>query len=254
VIAILTGCFWFHLPATAERAQDRSGALFFVGLFAGGFFPLFQALFNFPPERAVLQRERAEGSYYLSAYFLAKVVSELPFIFLYPTLFVSISYFMIQLRLSVGRFFIFWALTLCMTLVSSALGLMISCLLTNVKKANVMAAIAMLVSTLIAGFYIRVENIHWFVQWMKFLSFIKYGFDAYILNEFENREFPYTGDTSGTTMATPTTGFLNGETVIQSFGVLIHEIWVNVFVVLGFWLVFTTMAFLALKTMYKTKG
>ncbi|PRP78720.1 ABC transporter G family member 14 [Planoprotostelium fungivorum] len=250
VIAILVGCFWFHLPATASRVTDRSGALFFVGLFAGGFYPLFQALFNFPPERAVLLRERAEGSYYLSAYYMAKVVSELPFIFFYPILFVCISYFMIQLRLSVGHFFIFLGLTCAICLVSSALGLVISCLIPDMKKANVFASIAMLTTTLIAGFYIRVENIRWFVQWMKFLSFIKYGFDAYIINEFQGRVFPADGPSN---LGVPSVD-VQGQQVIDSFGVIIGYIWINVLVVLGFCLVFHVVAFFGLKIIYKPRG
>eukprot|EP01117_Protostelium_nocturnum_P009679 TRINITY_DN3458_c0_g1_i2.p1 TRINITY_DN3458_c0_g1~~TRINITY_DN3458_c0_g1_i2.p1 ORF type:complete len:737 (+),score=278.39 TRINITY_DN3458_c0_g1_i2:136-2346(+) len=248
-IAIIVGCFWFHLPLTSSHIGDRTGALFFAGLFSGGFYPLFQALFNFPAERAVLQRERAEGSYYLSAYFLAKVVSELPFIFLYPIIFISISYFMIQLRLSVGHFFIFVGITCCMTLVSSALGLLISALVPNQKKANVLATIAMLVSTLIGGFYIRVENIRPFVRWLRFFSFIKYGFDAYIINEFRGASFVNDGS-----LAFGTAPVIDGEVVVASFSPIVNIIWVNVLIVLGFWLIFMTSAFFALRLIYKQRG
>lgn len=56
------------------------------------------SLNSFPPERAVMQRERSEGSYRLTAYFLGKILSEIPFILIYPIIFIAICYFMVQLR------------------------------------------------------------------------------------------------------------------------------------------------------------
>lgn len=49
-----------------------------------------------PPERAVLNKERATGSYRLSAYFFGKTLAETPLELLLPIMFGSIVYWMVQ--------------------------------------------------------------------------------------------------------------------------------------------------------------
>ena len=58
---------------------------------------MFTALTAFPDERTVILKERASGSYHLSAYFLAKTTSDAPVRLLLPFIYMTTSYWMIGL-------------------------------------------------------------------------------------------------------------------------------------------------------------
>jgi len=79
--------------------------LFFISVF-WGFFPVFTAIFTFPQERAMLNKERAVDMYRLSAYFMARTTSDLPLDLFLPVIFLLIVYFMAGLRESAEPFFL----------------------------------------------------------------------------------------------------------------------------------------------------
>lgn len=83
----------------------QAGLLFFIAVF-WGFFPVFTAIFMFPQERAMLNKERAADMYRLSAYFLARTTSDLPLDLLLPSLFLLVVYFMAGLKHSAEAFFL----------------------------------------------------------------------------------------------------------------------------------------------------
>ena len=83
----------------------QAGLLFFIAVF-WGFFPVFTAIFTFPQERAMLNKERAADMYRLSAYFMARTTTDLPLDLLLPLLFILVVYFMAGLRQSAGPFFL----------------------------------------------------------------------------------------------------------------------------------------------------
>ena len=53
---------------------------------------MFRGMFSFYPERAILSKERASGSYYISAYFLAKSLSEVPLTTAFPAIYLCICH------------------------------------------------------------------------------------------------------------------------------------------------------------------
>lgn len=95
--------FWLRLNRDISPLQ--AGLLFFISVF-WGFFPVFTAIFTFPQERAMLNKERAADMYRISAYFLARTSSDIPLDLLLPVLFLVVVYFMAGLRKSAGPFFL----------------------------------------------------------------------------------------------------------------------------------------------------
>ncbi|XP_058077270.1 ABC transporter G family member 9-like [Magnolia sinica] len=75
VVALLAGLLWWR--STLDHIQDQIGLLFFISGFWGTF-PVFQAIFTFPQERAMLTKERSSGMYRLSSYLMWRMVSDMP--------------------------------------------------------------------------------------------------------------------------------------------------------------------------------
>jgi len=67
---------------------------------------VFTAIFTFPQERAMLNKERAVDMYKLSAYFLARTTSDLPLDLFLPVIFMVIVYFMAGLKATATHFFL----------------------------------------------------------------------------------------------------------------------------------------------------
>lgn len=57
----------------------------------------------FPKERAIVDRERAKGSYALGPYLLSKLIAEVPIGAAFPLLFGSIMYPMTRLHPTISR-------------------------------------------------------------------------------------------------------------------------------------------------------
>lgn len=79
--------------------------------------------FSVPNERTVVNKERAAGYYRLSAYYLAKLFSELPLVICQPTLFLIIVYWMAGLNRSEA-----FLTMLCCLLLTAIVGQVSKCL------------------------------------------------------------------------------------------------------------------------------
>ena len=71
-LGLISGLIWFQIGEGEKYVDDRAGFIFFAMTF-WVFDSMFTAMMTFPPERAIIFKERSSGSYRLSAYFLSKV-------------------------------------------------------------------------------------------------------------------------------------------------------------------------------------
>ena len=74
-LGLISGFIWLDMAPTESWVDDRNGFIFFAVTF-WTFDSMFTAMMSFPPERAIIFKERASGSYRLSSYFFAKTISE----------------------------------------------------------------------------------------------------------------------------------------------------------------------------------
>ena len=70
-----------------------------------------------PTERDVINKERASGMYRLSAYYLAKITSELPLMIIFPTIHFNLYYWLSGLNNFIGAYLASWSILIFNTLV-----------------------------------------------------------------------------------------------------------------------------------------
>ncbi|XP_062216757.1 ABC transporter G family member 22-like isoform X2 [Phragmites australis] len=167
--SIILGLLWWHSdPSTLKGLEDQAGLLFFIAVF-WGFFPVFTAIFTFPQERAMLNKERAVDMYKLSAYFLARTTSDLPLDLFLPVIFMVIVYFMAGLKATATHFFLSMLTVFLSIIAAQGLGLAIGATLLDIKKATTLASVIVMTFMLAGGFFVK--RVPPFIFWLRYLSF-----------------------------------------------------------------------------------
>lgn len=90
IMGVLIGTVFLKIGNTQRSIFRREPMIFFCAINQGVFGAL-TVINSFPVERTLTLRERASGAYYVSAYFIAKILSDLLVQLPIPILFVSIT-------------------------------------------------------------------------------------------------------------------------------------------------------------------
>jgi energy-coupling factor transporter ATP-binding protein EcfA2 len=192
-VIFISGVFWFRMKTTETTLNDRLGALFFFNLF-WSFIAMFATLFTFPGERAVLNKDRASGAYRLSDYYVARTLVETPEECLYPGIFSVIVYYVVGFNASGRAFVVFVVVLMISVLTSQSVGLAISASMMSVKRAQVLSMCIILAALLMSGYYVSNANIPGFIRPLRYLSYMKYGYEALVRNEVYHQEYGCVAD------------------------------------------------------------
>ncbi|XP_058106775.1 ABC transporter G family member 9-like [Magnolia sinica] len=183
VVALLAGLLWWQ--SSIAHLQDQTGLLFFYSGF-WGFFPVFQAIFTFPQERAMLMKERSSGMYKLSSYFMATMAGDMPMELVLPTVFVTITYWMGGLRPTASNYFKTLFVLLFSVLSSQGLGLAIGAIVMKLKAATTLGSVIMLSFVLAGGYY--VQHVPIFIAWIKYISLSHHTYKLLLCSQFSMDE------------------------------------------------------------------
>ena len=187
-VSLLALFVWVGSPDDESGIYPRLGLVFFTGIF-WSFTVLYGSITSFPMERAVLNKDRSAGSYMLSAYFLAKTSIESPMQLVYPYMFTLIVYFSANLKRTASAFFLFAVLLSMQVMVAQSLGYWLSSMVMDFAQLAVMAALWMVGTILVAGFFIPISKMHVWFRWIRYLSFVYYGYNGFIINEFQGSTY-----------------------------------------------------------------
>lgn len=247
-IGVVAGVLWFQRTYTEANVSDIQSYYFFTMTF-WVFDSMFQALMAFPQERVVCLKERASGSYRLSAYFMAKTTSDAPVRIILPLLYMVVSYWMAGID---NRFSVFIGTigcTLLSVVAGEAIGLFVGAAIYDMEKAITVMTVFTLALMLLGGFF--VQNVPYWIEWGKYISPFKYAFDSSLQLVFD-RPVPCDGSGAlGPLCGGSDTGSAPASEVLQYIGVQ-GSIGFNVGMLLAICFIPRYFAYLCLR--YKREG
>jgi ABC-type multidrug transport system ATPase subunit len=243
-LGLVTGLLWFQMEYTEARVFDRSSYFFFTMTF-WVFDAMFQSFMTFPTERTVVLKERASGSYQLSAYFMGKTTSEMPARLVLPMIYMIISFWMASIGTKFSMFLATTFISLLSVMAGEAIGLLVGATIYDTEKGMTFMTVISLFLALVGGFF--VENVPSFLVWCKYLSPFKYSFDASLQLVF-NVPVPCDGSGALETLCNGSDeGFASPEEVMAFLGVQ-GSMGFNVGILIAIGLVPRYLAYLALRS------
>ncbi|XP_047741220.1 ABC transporter G family member 9-like [Hyalella azteca] len=255
--ALLAGVLWYQAPRTEEGITDLQGWMFFSASY-WMMHSHFQALSTFPREKAVLEKERGSCWYRISAYYIAKTLSELPLTIALPSLYFIISY---PLMAGVSNALVMLLLLLMLLLnaiVAQSMGLLVSVTFSDIEHCWAVSALITLFQQLFGGF-LSTRVPPW-MEWARYLSMVQYAYTNMCYIEF-SMGLPvacaaelsrYPSCASGNSTVVPVAEILDSTGVFgSSMGASV--IWMNTAALVLYLVVARLLTYLVLRYRYRPK-
>lgn len=220
---VFTGLAWGYLPDNTDYVFNRASLLYFI-LIAQSNSVVTTSMLTFGGERRLLSRERAKKMYGVLPYFVAKTLADMVNSVAMPMIYGIAVYWICNLRPTAEHFFTFVLIYYLSVSAAQSFGLFLSIAIPNFSVALMLAPLLTICLIILGGFYIPFDKMGPALAWASWISPARYGFTAFIANEFDGRQIPCAS--SNTSEECP----LPGSSVISSFGIsgAWSNLWLNV--------------------------
>jgi len=197
--SLILGGIYNNVGYSQKGASNRIGLLFLTSI-NQGFNGVIGVLNTFPKEKVIVNRERSARAYDTLSYFIAKYFIELPLNTLPALVYALVVYWMVGLN--PDRFGYFILILMLESTVAVSLGLAISALAPNIETALNLGPPMIIIALLFGGFYINIKSLPIVANWIPYMSFLKWTFQALSINEFSGETFNCIGSPDGACLKT----------------------------------------------------
>ncbi|KAI9088636.1 hypothetical protein K1719_029750 [Acacia pycnantha] len=188
--AVIFGSVFWRMGRSQTSIQDRMGLLQ-VAAINTAMAALTKTVGVFPKERAIVDRERAKGSYSLGPYLFSKLLAEIPIGAAFPLMFGAVLYPMARLHPTLLRFGKFCGIVTVESFAASAMGLTVGAMVPTTEAAMAVGPSLMTVFIVFGGYYVNPENTPIVFRWIPRVSLIRWAFQGLCINEFSGLEFEH---------------------------------------------------------------
>ncbi|EGG13290.1 ABC transporter G family protein [Cavenderia fasciculata] len=239
-VGLILGYLFWQLPSNLEPgAQNRFGSMFFmIALLSFGSITSLDLFYH---DRIIFIRERANGYYRTSSYFLAKVLTDLiPMRVIPPIILGSICYYMIGFRSGINHFIYFLISLVLTSSTASSMCMAISTISPTFGTANMLSILLLFVFLLFDGFLLARQSIPKYLVWLVWMSFMSYGLEIPVVNEFAGSWIFYNPpNTQGT--------YADGLEFLETIGADPKRLFLDMYVLCGMIGGYLLLAYLSLR-------
>jgi ATP-binding cassette, subfamily G (WHITE), member 2 len=249
VFAFLTGTIYYQVGTSQDGIRSRMGVLFFIMMIST--FSSLGSLEMFLTDRAIYAREHRNGMYSTSAYYVGKVIQDVPIGVAVNAAFTVIVYLLVGLQPTISKFLVFYGVCSLVMLNGYALCLLMSNVSTNYATANIVTSLLLVFYLLpTGGMLVSLNSIPIVWRWIKYISFVRYAFSALVASEFDGLAF--TCDNTSASTLTPC--ITSGTAYAESQGMYKQDIVWHMFFVVCSMLVYLLLGYVALRRWRSAEG
>ncbi|XP_045216614.2 uncharacterized protein LOC123566510 isoform X2 [Mercenaria mercenaria] len=245
IVSVLCSLLYFQVGVSLKTSRDVFGLIFFyVGYWT--FIPAMTVISSYPAERPVITKERTSGAYRLTAYYCARITSDLTDLFIHAVIMFTLFFWVGDLG-GPAEFFPALIVNLIQTFACFGVGHLLSVLCKDIRMAITTLFSYLISMYLLGGFFS--QHVPAWMEWIKYASlfYYPYAFTISLMvsniedtpcNQTKTEDFPRCIDN--------TTLYVTSDDILQQANVFLPP-YVIVLIILAYTVLIRLAAYCALR-------
>ncbi|KAL5279994.1 hypothetical protein ACFFRR_004166 [Megaselia abdita] len=179
VIGALLGGLFHNVGKDSEKSEKflTNTSNIFCSIVFILFFNIFPAIMSSSSEKKSFVKQHLNGWFSVPVYFCSRVIADLPMLFMCPTLFVGIAYFLTGQPAEYQRFLMFWFIGFLIAFIGQTIGMIFG---TSFKLALAIILVPAVCLPLLmfSGYFIRRNELNEYTQRLSDVSFLRYALEG----------------------------------------------------------------------------